>query len=282
MSLLGEPSRGVIGLEGADVHVWTACLDDLSEAALRAPLPADERARAGRFHFERDQRRFVAGRGLLRVLLGRYLEADPASLRFGYGPQGKPFLEEYGDLRFNVSHSGGLALLAFTHGREVGVDVERERPLPEWKDIAGRYFSAWEATELGRLPADERGAAFFRCWTRKEAFIKATGEGLSRPLDAFCVSLAPGEPARLRRVVGEPEAVRRFRLEDLRPAPGFAGALAVEGESRRIVRRTWSQSGETSHGSGRDGRQDDLQGGPQPRGAVLHLAGAPREPSRVA
>ncbi len=282
MSPLDEPSREVVGLEAADVHVWAARLDDLSEAALRSPLSADERTRGGRFHFERDQRRFVAARGLLRVLLGQYLEADPAGLCFGYGPQGKPFLEEHGELRFNVSHSGGLALLAFARGREVGVDVEQERPLPEWEDIAGRYFSAWEVAELRRLRADERGPAFFRCWTRKEAFIKATGEGLSRPLDAFCVSLAPGEPARLRRVVGEPEALRRFRLEDLRPGPGFAGALAIEGEAKRIVRRTWSQAGEMSHGSGRAGRQDDLQGGRQPRGAVLHLGGAPGEPSRVA
>jgi 4'-phosphopantetheinyl transferase len=277
-----EPSSEVAGLGPGDVHVWAACLDDLPEASLRLLLSADERARGGRFHFERDRRRFVNARGLLRALLGRYLDVDPARLLFGYGPRGKPFLAARGELRFNVSHSSGLALLAFARGLELGVDVERERPLPESEDIASRYFSAREGAELRGLRVEERGAAFFRCWTRKEAFIKATGDGLSRPLDEFDVTLAPGEPARLLRVLGEPEAAGRFRLEDLRPAPGFAGALAVEGEAKRVVCRTWDQVGEMSHGPGRAGRQDGLHGRREPRGAVLHLAGAPREPARLA
>jgi len=270
-----EPSSEVAGLDPGDVHVWAACLDDLPEAALRVPLAADERERGGRFHFERDRRRFVTARGLLRVLLGRYLDVDPAGLLFGYGPRGKPYLAEGDELRFNLSHSGGLALLAFARGCELGVDVEQERPVPELEGIVRTSFSSREAAELWRLGPDERGAAFFRCWTRKEAFIKATGDGLSRPLDAFDVTLAPGEPARLLGVRGEPEAALRFWMEDLRPAPGFAGALAVEGGARRVVRRTWEQSGEVRHGSGRAGRQDDLQGGLEPRGAVLDLAGGP-------
>jgi 4'-phosphopantetheinyl transferase len=282
MRVHGAPSSEVVGLDPGDVHVWIALLDELDGAALRAPLSADERARGGRFHFERDRRRFVSARGLLRTLLGRYLEVDPATLGFGYGSRGKPFLAGCDELRFNVSHSAGLALLAFARGCELGVDIEQERPLPESEEIALRYFSAWEGAELRRLREDERGAAFFRCWTRKEAFIKATGDGLSRPLDAFDVSLAPGEPARLLRVLGEPEAPRRFWLEDLRPASGFAGALAVEGEPKRVVRRAWGQYGEVSHGSGRDGRQDGLQGRREPRGAVLHLAGTAREPARLA
>jgi len=282
MSLLWEPSSEVAGPGPGEVHVWAAGLDDLPEAALRAPLSADERERGGRFHFERDRRRFVTARGLLRVLLGRYLDVDPARLRFGYGPRGKPFLAGGEPLRFNLSHSGGLTLLAFARGCEVGVDIEQERPVPESEDIARHYFSAREWAELSRLRAAEWRAGFFRCWTRKEAFIKATGDGLSRPLDAFDVTLAPGEPARLLRVLAEPEAAHRFWLEDLRPAPGFAGALAVEGSAHRVVRRTWDQSVEVSHGSGRAGRQDDLQGGREPRGAVLDLAGGPREPARLA
>ena len=282
MRLPWEPSREVAGLDPDEVHVWAADLDHLPEASLRGALSADERDRAGRFHFERDRRRFVVARGLLRLLLGRYLDVDPAALAFGYGPRGKPFLDGFEEPRFNLSHSGGLALLAFASGRDVGVDIEQERPLPGSEDIALHYFSAWEAAELRRLRADEREAAFFRCWTRKEAFIKATGDGLSQPLDAFDVTLAPGEPARLLRVLGEHEAARRFWLEDLRPAPDFAGALAVDGEVKHVVRRTWEQLGDMSHGSGRAGRQDRLQGGREPRGAVLHLAGVPGEPARLA
>jgi len=277
-----EPAREVERLGLDEVHVWSADLDRLPEAVLGEPLSADERERGRRFHFERDRRRFVTARGLLRRLLGRYLGLDPSRLRFGYGPRGKPFLAGEDELRFNVSHSGGLALLAFAWDRELGVDVEEEREVEEAKDIARRYFSPWEERELRLLTEVERRGAFFRCWTRKEAFIKVTGDGLSRPLDAFDVTLAPGEPARLLRVEGEPEAAGRFWLEDVSPAPGFAGALAVEGRAARVVRRNGEESVEVSHGSRRAGRQDDLQGRPEPRGAVLDLARGPGEPARLA
>jgi 4'-phosphopantetheinyl transferase len=280
MRLRWKASSEVAALAPGEVHVWAASLDELPAVASRVLLSADERERALRFHFERDRRRFVAARCLLRLLLGRYMDLDPAGLRFEYGARGKPSLTGPDALRFNVSHSGGIALLAFARGCELGVDVEQERPVPESVDIARHYFSAREGTELRSLGEKDRQAAFFRCWTRKEAFIKATGDGLSRPLDAFDVSL--GNPARLLRVLGEPEALRRFRLEDLRPAPGFAAALAIEGEAHRVVRRAWDQSVEVSHGPGRDRRQDGLQGRREPRGAVLHLARGPREPARLA
>ena len=277
-----EPADAAQRLSPDEVHVWSADLDRLPEAELGEALSADERERARRFRFDRDRRRFTTARGLLRRLLGRYLGRDPAGLRFAYGPRGKPSLGEGHGLRFNVSHSGGLALLAFAWDRELGVDVEEEREVREAADIARRYFSPREEEELRRLREDQRQAAFFRCWTRKEAFIKATGDGLSRPLDAFDVTLRPGEPARLLRVAGEPEAESRFWLEDLRPAPGFAGALAVEGRKAKVVRRSGDGVGEGSHGSRRDGRQDGLQGGREPRGAVLDLARGPGEPARLA
>ncbi len=257
-----------------EVHVIAASLDELPSAARRAWLSADEVARAERFHFPRDRHRFAAGRGLLRGLLGRYLGLDPAELRFVYGPRGKPGLgPEARDLRFNVSHSGGLALLAFVRGRHLGVDLERERPLPEAEEMAGRFFSPRESAELRRLPGADRPRAFFRCWTRKEAFIKATGEGLSRPLDAFDVTLAPGEPARLLRVEGEPGDPGRWWLRDLELAAGFAGALAVEGPPLRVACWNWDSAVEEIYGQGREGRQGDLQGGREPRRAVLDLAG---------
>jgi 4'-phosphopantetheinyl transferase len=233
------PSRGPGGLDPGTVHVWYASLDDLPEAVLREPLSHDERERVRRFHFERDRRRFVTARGLLRFLLGHYVGRDPADLRFGYGPRGKPFLAGNDGPRFSLSHSGGLVVLAFARDRELGVDIEQERPLPEAEDLARCYFSPWERAELRRLSPRERQPAFFRCWTRKEAFIKATGNGLSCPLDAFDVTLAPRDPARLLRIEGEPEAARRFWLEDLQPAADVAGALAVEGRPRRVVSREW-------------------------------------------
>lgn len=255
------------------VHVWMASLDALPAEEMLVRLSADERARAERFCFEADRRRFVAGRGLLRGLLGLYLDVDPRGLRFAYGRRGKPSLATADRLRFNVAHSGGLALLAFARDRELGVDIERERPLPEANAIAERYFSAREGAELRRLPETERAGGFFRCWTRKEAFIKATGEGLSQPLDAFDVSFASGEPARLLRVEGRPEEGGRWWLQDLAPAPGFAGALAVEGRPADLAGWKWDQSVERCHGPRREGRQDDLQSRGEPRGAVLDLAG---------
>ena len=274
-ALRWKPARAAPPLAASEVHVWVAVLDALPVGAYIGLLSPDEAARADRFHFARDRQRFVGARGLLRELLGCYVDVDPSALLFAYGPRGKPYLaadSRPDRVRFNVSHSGGLALLAFARERELGVDLELERPVPEAESIAERYFSPREGAELGRLPPAERPRAFFRCWTRKEAFIKATGDGLSRPLDAFDVTLAPREPARLLRVEGEPEEAARWWMEGLEPAEGFAGALAVEGRPARLACWKWDHSLERSHEPRRKGRQDDLQGRCEPRGAVLDLA----------
>jgi 4'-phosphopantetheinyl transferase len=255
------------------VQVFSVSLDDLPLAAPLSRLSPDESRRASRFHFERDRRRFAAARGVLRELLGRYLGVDPSALVFSYGPQGKPALASpWKGLRFNVSHSGGLALLAFSTDHEIGVDIEQERPVPEMDSIAERHFSPRESAELRLLEERERRRAFFHCWTRKEAFVKAVGDGLSHALDAFDVTLAPGEPARLLRVAGDPEAGRRFRLEGLEPAEGFAAALAVLGRPTRVACFGWDESLEGMNGPRREGRQDHLQGGREPRRAVFDLA----------
>jgi len=228
-------------LRAGDVHVWLGDLDVRDSERARVYLSPDESARADGFCFARDRHRYAAARGLLREMLALYLDLEPEAVRFAYGPRGKPALASATPdaLRFNVSHSGGLAILAFALGREVGVDIEVERPLADAETIAARFFSRREASELMRLPEPERQAAFFRCWTRKEAFIKATGDGLSRPLDAFDVEFRAGEPARLLRVEGDLEAAQRFYLLGLEPAPGFAAALAVERRPRRVERWTW-------------------------------------------
>ena len=197
---------------------------------MEAPLSAEERARGTRYRFERDLAHFIARRATLRSILAAYTGWLPAALTFCLGPSGKPALARVarGGLRFNVSHSAGLTLVAVTRCREVGVDLERIRPQLA-AGVAERFFSPVEVAALAVLPAEDRAAAFFACWTRKEAYVKAKGGGLSLGLDRFAVSLVPGEPARLLQTADDPLEVERWRLEALDPAPGYAAALAVEG-----------------------------------------------------
>jgi 4'-phosphopantetheinyl transferase len=219
-------------LAGGAVHLWRAVLEQEPErlAALAATLAPEEQARAARFYFPRHRAHFIAARGLLRELLARYLAAPPAALRFTYGPYGKPALAAEcatADLHFNVSHSGGQALYAVAHGRAVGVDIEEIKP-DNWNlTIAQHFFSAREQAALQALPSHLQTQAFFNCWTRKEAYLKATGAGLTLRLDAFDVSLAPGEPAALLRNEDDPQAVHRWSLQELDVGDGYAAALAV-------------------------------------------------------
>lgn len=232
-------------LADAEVHVWAAPLDPPAEdvrsyASLLAP---DEQARAERFRFERDRRRFSVARGVLRLLLGRYLETEPRRVAFRYESHGKPVLggELAGrGLRFNVSHSGEMALYALARGRELGVDVEEVRPMEDGLQIAERFFSQAEVAAFRALPAEVRDEAFFNCWTRKEAYIKAVGEGLSFPLHAFDVSLAPGEPARLL-ASRDPRQAERWSLRALPdPAPGYRAAVVAEGAGWDVACWRWA------------------------------------------
>lgn len=230
---------------GDEAHVWRASLeqDGARVQSLRAHLDEAERARADRFHFEKDRRHYTVARGVLRELLGRYLRAAPARVSFSYNRYGKPALaEEFaaGGLRFNVSHSGGVGLFAFTRGREVGVDIEALREEFAGREIAERFFSSREVSALCAVPARQHTRAFFNCWTRKEAYIKALGEGLSHPLDTFAVSLAPGEPARLLHTDRDPDEAPRWSLFDLHTFQGYAAALAVEGHGLRLRCYDWA------------------------------------------
>jgi 4'-phosphopantetheinyl transferase len=222
------------------VHVWRAVLD-VPESQVRNlwyTLTADERQRAERYVFQKDRTHFVVARGLLRVLLGRYLRQDPRHLHFTYGPHGKPALATdtgRASMHFNVSHSHGLALYAITRGREVGVDVERIRPAVVQEQIAEHFFSPREVIVLRALPPPLQAPAFFACWTRKEAYIKAKGDGLTLPLDQFEVSLAPGEPAALLRTAWDPQEAAGWALQDLAPAPGYRAAVAVAGHDWRLI-----------------------------------------------
>ena len=227
------------------VHVWRASLH-VSASELRAfedTLAVDERARAERFYFQKHREHFIAGRGLLRNILSRYLDGAPDQLRFCYNSYGKPALtKESGaeGLCFNLSHSHGIALYAITHGREIGVDIEYFRPDVEAEKLAERFFSPREAAVLRTLPEHLRKEGFFNCWTRKEAYIKAEGKGMSIPLSTFDVSLTPGEPAALLRTQNHSQETSRWSLQALNPEPSYAAALAVKGHDRELKCWQWS------------------------------------------
>ena len=214
---------------GNEIHVWQASLDRAIDAVgrLEPALSPDEKARADRFHFMNDRNRFVVARGVLRELLGRYLQQSPESLAFSYGPHGKPALSgEYASsgLWFNLSHSAGLAVYAIARERNLGIDVEHIRPESAGDGIAERYFSAREVSDLRTLPPEAKVEGFFHCWTRKEAYLKATGMGLQIPLDSFAVSLLPGKTAQFLEGV-EP----RWHLAAYHPAEGYVAAVAYDG-----------------------------------------------------
>jgi 4'-phosphopantetheinyl transferase len=228
-----------------DVHIWCAALDQLPGRVSRLAqlLSVDERERAGRLVFEQHRQHFIVGRGLLRLILGRYLELAPDQLKFEYGRQGKPALANLSGppaLAFNLSHSHGLALYAVASNRALGVDVEAIRRLDDLEAIAKRFFSATEYTVLSSLPPAQKPTGFFNCWTRKEAYIKAIGDGLSYPLDRFDVSLRPGEPARLLRVQDDPQATGRWSLYHLAPVPGYVGAVVAAGQPVKLSCWRWA------------------------------------------
>jgi 4'-phosphopantetheinyl transferase len=234
-------------LARAEVHVWRTSLDPdpSSIAHLQHTLSADEVQRAARFHFPRDRRRFTVARGVLRDILGRYLGVPPSDIEFRYSAYGKPALADGFDtaaVQFNISHSHEMALFAVTRDREIGVDIEYLGREVRGEDIAERFFSVHERTVLRALPAVAKHQAFFNCWTRKEAYIKAHGEGLSLPLDQFDVSLAPGEPAALLATRSDPQEARRWSLQALDPGPDYVAALAVEGQGWELTCWQWSST----------------------------------------
>ncbi len=239
-----RPPPDGLTLAARDVHVWRASLSvpETRLANFQAVLNDDERARAARFRNPLHGADFTVGRGVLRMLLGRYLNRQPQDIRFSYSDYGKPFIADAtATLRFNLSHSQDLALYAFTLQREIGVDIEYVRPVPSRDQIAEQFFSPNETQVLSALPAAQQDIGFFNCWTRKEAYIKAHGEGLSLPLDQFDVSLAPGEPAALLETRVASDHAERWALRALQPGDNYRAALAVEGHD--WVLSTWQWPG---------------------------------------
>jgi 4'-phosphopantetheinyl transferase len=228
-----------LSLPEDEVQLWRADLEAIGpdESRWQKVLSSDELKRASRFHFSRDRQRYAASRALLRMILAAYLATGPAELSFSYSAKEKPSLgaaHAGSEVTFNISHSGGVALLAFTRRREVGVDVEQIRDDFDCEGIARRFFSAHEQQEFFALPAEQWASGFFRCWTRKEAYIKATGDGLSLPLTQFDVSLKKGKENALLATRPDRSEAEHWQLREVPAGPGFVAALCVRGQDWKL------------------------------------------------
>ena len=228
MDEVGKHETGAIRLGSREVQIWAIWLtaSDAAVAYYYSILSLNERHRAERFRFGNLRRSYILSRGGLRILLAHYLGCAPTGIEFSGGPKGKPALRDSSSIRFNTSHSGEMALYALTVSCELGVDVEQLRTLDDPESIAMRFFSPGEASELLSLNPEDRGTAFFRCWTRKEAYVKAIGDGLTIPLNCFQVTLLPGDPARFIQLAGDTGIARDWTLDHLDLEPGYVGALA--------------------------------------------------------
>ncbi len=225
-------------MEGKDLHTSYAPIEVVVTRLAAAPeavrasaalLSDTERQRARRYAFDRDARRFIVARARLRELLAVRLGVPAESVEFEYGAHGKPALSRRfadSDLSFNVSHCDDVAAYVFSRSHAIGIDVEAVRVISDADDIAARYFSRRENAMYRTLNPGDRPLGFFNCWTRKEAFVKALGDGLSVPLDRFDVTLAPGEPAKVLRVESTPGDDSGWWLDSLCPAAGYVAAIA--------------------------------------------------------
>lgn len=234
-----DPMRGPFSFELSEstIHIWsfpTRASHHVVATFERVLIP-EEKDRAFRFRFYQLYTSFVIARGALRYLLGHYLNCDPTRVSLVYGPRGKPAVESPSSLQFNMTHSGDLAVIALTLRREIGVDIERIRTLADMPQIANHFFCPEEAAEVMRAPHTERERAFFLCWTRKEAYIKATGDGFSAPLGSFRVTVDPAKPARFVYVQHNEIEAKSWTLHDLRVSVGYAAALAYRDQPRSLL-----------------------------------------------
>lgn len=241
-------TAAVPALAPGEIHLWRIALSREADLVQRRALllSSDERARMRRFHFDLHRERFAIRRGALRVLLGCYLQIDPGHVTFQYSSRGKPELEQPTQdhvLRFNLSDSSDWALLGVTLDHPIGVDIEHLRPLPDADTLARDYFSSLEHEKYRSIAPMERLAGFYNCWTRKEAWLKARGDGLSVPLDSFDVTLVPGQPPRLLGVRNAPVDPRRWSLYACTPADDYVAAIAVEREDSQLLQMTFDDSG---------------------------------------
>lgn len=214
------------------LHLWIADLD-VSESLIKSlseTLSNDEKIRAQRFRFPQHQNRFIVARGLLRKTLADYLRIKPAHIKFEYNQKGKPRISGGGidRLEFNISHSQNLALYGITLNRPIGVDLEYIRDFEQVEPIAQRFFTPQEYQQIKSLPKPQQQETFFRAWTAKEAYLKATGEGLSGGLDTVEIELNRKQPLKLISINQNPQAANHWRLYELNPAPNYQAAIAIQ------------------------------------------------------
>lgn len=227
------------------MHLWRVDLDPISPERFAKVLSEDERRRASRFHFERDRRRFIVRRGVLRELLARYLSTDPVAVDLRVGSHGKLEVDTPGQrrwLEFNLSHSKGRSLLAFSREIPLGVDLECVRPIRDVESLVRRFFSPAEASAFFALPTSRRLDAFYVGWTRKEAFVKAQGKGLPFGLSSFDVTLTPDSSARLLRTRYDEADVHHWSLMDIDAGEGYRAALALRAGVAAVVSRRWAET----------------------------------------
>lgn len=231
-------------LEMHQAHIWSAVLNyDIQKLKIFFDLlDADEQVRANRFHFEKDRNQFIASHGILRKILSGYLNISPEKIIFSYNEFGKPFIANQSDIQFNLSHSKNITLIAITKNYSIGVDIEYIKQTRDIEAIAERYFSTHECSALKQLPTEERQKAFFNGWSRKEAFLKAHGQGLSYSLEKVEVSLATNEPAKFIAIHDANENISEWELYNLEPANDFAAAVAIKGELKKIEMLQWQEN----------------------------------------
>jgi 4'-phosphopantetheinyl transferase len=234
----GWPGRVVVSRD--EVHVWRLSLEEPLELVprLALTLSSEERCKAERFRFVCHRNQFIFARGFLRRVVAFYLDCEPHAVQFSYSSKGKPQLDRsfhQTTVSFNLSHSNGLAMLAIGDGIQIGIDVEFVRPICNVNELAERFFSPNEVTAFRTFPDSQRLIAFYTCWTRKEAFVKASGDGLTCPLDSFDVSFADGKPAKVMGIAGSERKAAQWSIRELAPAHGYVAAVAYKGPDVKLT-----------------------------------------------
>ena len=222
------------------VKIWTVLnSSSLDLTPYLQFLSSDEKERAKKFRFQGDQANYILGKSILRILVGKYLEQDPKSIEFNYNAYGKPELPDGSGLKFNISHSGDLVLLGFNEIHPIGVDVEKIKIDFDVMEVAANYFSATELRSLRKVPHEDQKRAFYRCWTRKESFIKAKGLGVSFPLDKFSVSIDKDEEAQLIETNWEPNEKDQWQIYSFVPAKNYLAAITASSKLTEISYQFW-------------------------------------------
>ncbi len=219
-----------------EVHIWFINLNKTIEVidSLKQFLSENEISKASKFRFEKDKNCSIITRGALRYLSGKYLKMNPENIIFKYGDHGKPNLDMKTDLKFNVSHSGNLAVIGFVLKNDIGVDIEQLKYDFEVMDIVNNYFSQHEIETLKKLPIEEQTNGFYRCWTRKESFIKAKAKGLSFPLDSFSVDIKSDEETELLETKWDKNEKDLWKLFSFSPIENYIGAVSVNGHIQSV------------------------------------------------